>query len=317
MQYSDAYILKSELALRRHAVLEPADVPDAKRQKTTKPAAPRSCARAHAFVSGSPLSPSKSVLSASAAATESAADEIKGDPAECPEASSGQEATFAVRSDSEFKATSSEPARPPLQQAAHTALQVPAAQAAPAELLTVNTSVQPVDPDPHPTEEQAVSHQQSTAGPGTSGPSSTSQETKLHAAEPKEEADSPSSPHLPDCHASAPAGAAPAVASAQPVSNLQTNTPASGPISVQQLLSAGPYQVDAQQRRTVADILRVYKAKVDELHASGRVSLMDVNAPVFNCQCCCRAYAIQLSCCTVFSSNACICITVNLTACCQ
>lgn len=58
MQQSDAYILKSELALRRHAVLMH-EVPPAKRQRIADSCEAETCARQYAYVPDSPLSPSR------------------------------------------------------------------------------------------------------------------------------------------------------------------------------------------------------------------------------------------------------------------
>lgn len=58
MQAPDAYVLKSELALRKHAVLMH-EAPPAKRQRTTNDDQIDACARQYAYVPNSPLSPSR------------------------------------------------------------------------------------------------------------------------------------------------------------------------------------------------------------------------------------------------------------------
>ena len=58
MQQSDAYILRSELALRRHAVLMH-EVPPAKRQRIADNCETETCARQYAYVPDSLLSPSR------------------------------------------------------------------------------------------------------------------------------------------------------------------------------------------------------------------------------------------------------------------
>lgn len=85
----------------------------------------------------------------------------------------------------------------------------------------------------------------------------------------KSEVDSPSSPQMLEGHTEAPAGeAAAAMAELQAV----TSPAVAGHITVSQLLLAGPYQVDAEQQTIVAHNLKMYKAKVDEVHALGKVS---------------------------------------------
>ena len=58
MQTPDAYVLKSELALRKNAVLMH-EAPPAKRQRTTNDDRIDTCARQFAYVPNSPLSPSR------------------------------------------------------------------------------------------------------------------------------------------------------------------------------------------------------------------------------------------------------------------
>lgn len=109
---SEAYILKSELAMRRHAVLMPAELPKAKRQKTSDSEKPCACARAHAFVSDSPLSPSRQPLQIAASIT--SPYEVIHDPPDSVDASSEEEASFAVRTVSELNAACSELPRVPV-----------------------------------------------------------------------------------------------------------------------------------------------------------------------------------------------------------
>ena len=271
MQSPEAYILKSELALRRHAVLMPAEAPSAKRQRTSGSAEPSgACARAHAFVPDSPLSPSKLPRLGSPAVPEYKPEIIK-QPTESPDASGGEEANFAVRSDSEL-----EPAHAPCQQAFQETAEAPVTQTAIEDgLHNAHTSSRPPDSgsDPHSQSIrlEATSQQQSTAGPDASAPSTTSYETNPTPAAAKSEVDSPSSPHMLDDHTKAPAGEAAAAMPALQTLSPPTFTAAAEHITVSQLLLAGSYQVDAEQQATVAHNLRVYKAKVDEVHALGRV----------------------------------------------
>ena len=273
MQPPEAYILKSELALRRHAVLMPAEVPSAKRQRTSGSADPSgACARAHAFVPDSPLSPSKAPGLGSPHVSEHNPEIIK-QPVESPAASGGEEANFAVRTDSEL-----EPGHASPQQAVQDTAEVPVIRTATEDgLREAHTSSRPPDsgsaPRPQSVGQEANSQQQSTAGPDASAPSTTSYDTNLiPATAAKTEVDSPSSPQMLDDHTKAPAGEAAAAGPALQALSPPTATTAAERITVSQLLLAGPYQVDAEQQATVAHNLKVYKAKVDEVHALGRVS---------------------------------------------
>ena len=270
MQSPEAYILKSELALRRHAVLMPAEAPSAKRQRTSGSAEPSgACARAHAFIPDSPLSPSRLPGLRSPAVPDCNPEIIK-QPNESPGASGGEEANFAVRSDSEL-----EPAQASPEQAIQDSAEV--LQVATEDgLHTAHTASRPPDSGSNPLSQsigpETTSQQQSTAGPDASAPSTLSYETNLIPAAAKTEVDSPSSPHVSDDHTKAPAGEAAAAMPALQVLSPPTSIAAAEHITVSQLLLAGPYQVDAEQQATVAHNLRLYKAKVDEVHALGRVS---------------------------------------------
>ena len=120
----EAFILKSELAMRRHAVLVPAELPSAKRQKTAGPREPCACARAHAFVSDSPLSPSTQPLQIATSASASLYESLQNPP-ESAGASSEEEASFAVRTDSELDAFS-EPLQMSAQPSVHPKSDLPA-----------------------------------------------------------------------------------------------------------------------------------------------------------------------------------------------
>lgn len=273
MQPSEVYILKSELALRRHAVLMPAEVPAAKRQRTSGSVQSNACARAHAFTPDSPLSPSKVPRSASANAL-AHEQGITEDPAGSPTESSGDEANFAVRTDSELEGVSSEPAQASKHEEAPDLVELPAEQAATEGLQAASERQINSDTAPalHPPDEHAASQQQSTAGPGVSAPSNTSHETNVGAALSKDGADSPSSPQVLNDQVKASADEAPQVLPATQPPNPQLSTASPGLITIDQLLSSGPYQLDAEQQRVVDHNLKVYKVKVNEVHALGRVS---------------------------------------------
>lgn len=272
MQPAEAYILKSELAMRRHAVLVPAEVPAAKRQRTSgsaELAEPRACARAHAFVSDSPLSPSKVPRPVSAAA-QIQKHEITDSPVESPDVFTGEEATFAVRTDSEL-----EPLPAP-QAARDTAEDARADMAIGSHKAHLQNSSRPpesdTNPDSHSDGANATSQQQSTANADTSAPSTMSYETSMRAAVSTSEVDSPSSPHVPDDHIKADGDEAPEATPAAQAASPQTARVSAGYITVPQLLLLGPYLVDAEQQKIVAQSLQIYKARVDEVHALGRVS---------------------------------------------
>ncbi|KAL3157789.1 hypothetical protein ABBQ32_012213 [Trebouxia sp. C0010 RCD-2024] len=270
MQPAEAYILKSELAMRRHAVLVPAEVPAAKRQRTSgsaELAEPRACARAHAFVSDSPLSPSKVPRPVSAAA-QIQKHEITDSPVESPDVFTGEEATFAVRTDSEL-----EPLPAP-QAARDTAEDARADMAIGSHKAHLQNSSRPpesdTNPDSHSDGANATSQQQSTANADTSAPSTMSYETSMRAAVSTSEVDSPSSPHVPDDHIKADGDEAPEATPAAQAASPQTARVSAGYITVPQLLLLGPYLVDAEQQKIVAQSLQIYKARVDEVHALGR-----------------------------------------------
>ena len=271
MQSPEAYILKSELALRRHAVLMPAEAPSAKRQRTSGSAEPSgACARAHAFVPDSPLSPSKSVRPGSPAVPKHDAEISK--EVESPDASGREEASFAVRTDSEL-----EPAQTSPQQLVQDPAEVLSGGAATKDgLHKAHASSRPPDSGGDLQSQsigpEATSQQQSTAAPDTSAPSTASYETNLVPAAVQGDVNSPISPHTLNDHTTAPAGEAAAAVPALQAATSPTPTAHMEAITVSQLLAAGPYQVDAQQQERVAHNLRVYKAKVDEVHALGRVS---------------------------------------------
>ena len=247
----------------------PAEAPSAKRQRIPGSAEPTgACARAHAFVPDSPLSPSKVLASGSPGVSEHN-PEIVAQPVESPDASGGEEASFAVRSDSEL-----EPAHASPQQAIEAAAEVPVIRAATEDgLHKAHTSSRPPDsgndPDSQSVGPEATSQQQSVAGPDASAPSTTSYETNMLPAAAKSEVDSPISPQMLEDHTEAPAGE---TAAAMAESQAVTSPAVAGHITVSQLLLAGPYQVDAEQQATVAHNLKTYKAKVDEVHALGKVS---------------------------------------------
>ena len=270
MQSPEAYILKSELALRRHAVLMPAEVPSAKRQKTSASAeASGACARAQKFVPDSPLSPGKLPRLDSPAVPEHH-PVIVEQPVASPDASGEEEANFAVRTDSEVETAHTSPQQPIPDTA-----EVPGIWTADGLHKALPSSRPPdsdVDPHSQPIGPEATSQQQSTAGPDASAPSTTSYETNLLPAAAKSEVDSPSSPHMLDDHTEAPASEAAAAMPALQLLSPPTSTAAAQQVTVPQLLLAGPYQVDAEQQATVAHNLKVYKAKVDEVHALGKVS---------------------------------------------
>ena len=48
-------------------------------------------------------------------------------------------------------------------------------------------------------------------------------------------------------------------------------------ITVDQLLASGPYRIDVERKLVLAKTLKRYKAKVDEVHGSGRVRQMTHN----------------------------------------
>lgn len=262
MQPSEPYILQSELAMRRHAVLMPAEVPAAKRRRTAGSSA---CARAHAFVSDSPLSPSKAPRADSAAA-QTHNHGIIENPVESPDVSTGEQATFAVRTDSE-----------PLELAPAPIAAQAAAEDTEMEVGSQKAHLQnasrPPESDniPDSVGRNATSQQQSTADAGTSAPSTISYETSVRAALSTSEVDGPSSPHVPGDHMEAHVGKAEAMPALQ-TSSPQRPTVSAEYTTVPQLLLMGAYQVDAEQHKIVAQNLHIYKAKVDEVHALGRVS---------------------------------------------
>ena len=312
---SEAYILKSELAMRRHAILVPAELPSAKRQKTAGPREPSACARAHAFVSDSPLSPSTQPLQIATSISTSLYENLK-DPPDSTDASSEEEASFAVRTDSELDAAFSEPPQRSAQPSIQPKPDQPAeAVAGPGILSDTDpatdaqaqdqadfqrtqlnqqvkadsrqTETQPqmwakseeTKPRPQPQVKaesqgpmaQARSQQESTAGHDNSGPSSTSHETNIAAAAPKPEPDSPTSPPPLNGQSNIPAiDDVTVVPSLQPAEE-PTASSQSQKITVNQLLASGPYRVDVGRKHVLAQTLKRYKAKVDEVHASGRV----------------------------------------------
>lgn len=313
----EAFILKSELAMRRHAVLVPAELRSAKRQKTAGPSEPCACARAYAFVSDSPLSPSRQPLQIATSLSASLNESLQ-DPRESAGASSEEEASFAVRTDSELDAfpeplqVSAQPSiHPksdlPLEAVARPGIssdQHPSTQAQPQDQADLKRSQlhEQVKADSHFTETQpqtrakieesesqaqpqakAVSHglltqarsqQESTAGHDNSGPSSTSHETNIAAAAPKPEPDSPTSPSPLNGHSNVPAIDDVTVEpSMQPVEGL-AETSQSQQITVDQLLASGPYRIDTERKLVLVQTLKTYKAKVDEVHGSGRVRQM-------------------------------------------
>lgn len=313
MQSPEAYILKSELALRRHAVLMPAEAPSAKRlcQRTSGSAEPSgACARAHAFIPDSPLSPSKSARLGSPAVPKHDAEIVKE-----PDASGGEEASFAVRTDSEL-----EPAQTSPQQLVQDSAEVPGGGAATEDgLHKAHASSRPPDSSGDLQSQsigpEATSQQQSTAGPDTSAPSTTSYETNLAPAAVTGDVNSPASRHTLNDHTAAPAGKAAAAVLALQAATSPTPTANTEPITVPQLLLAGPYQVDTQQQERVAHNLTVYKTKVDEVHALGRVSRTwhdnagcDVNAATDLLSSC----TDRCSCCTAHSKS---CLSNAVTAC--
>lgn len=242
----------------------PAEAPAAKRQRTSGSAEPSgACARAHAFVPDSPLSPSKTATIGSPVLPKHNAEIT-----ESPDASGAEEANFAVRTDSEL-----EPAQTSPHQLVQDSPEVLGDRAATEQqngLHKSHASSRPPDsngdPQSQSTEPEATSQQQSTAGPDTSAPSTTSYETNLVPA--AVVVNSPSTPHISNDHTTAPAGEA----ASMPAATQPTPKASVEHITVSQLLLAGPYQVDAQQQERLAHNLRVYKAKVDEVHALGRVS---------------------------------------------
>ena len=294
---SDAYILKSELAMRRHAVLVPLEVPAAKRQKTGGPDEPCACARAHSFVSNSPLSPSKQ-KGHNAAAVPTSPCEIIEDPPDSADTSSEEEANFAVKTDSELEAAYRNPRSASVQSPDEVDIDLPAvAVAEPPGTSTVDTEAEQnnvrcqaseahaVPTEPKSPSPQTGSLQESTGGVGSSVPSGISHETIVAAAVPKEDVDSPTSPptlpieppsdhhaagstlHVQDSAKDLTAGPSTVILNQQPAANVSEAT------SVAQLLSSGSYQLDAGHQQVVACNLKTYKAKVDEVHAGGKVSL--------------------------------------------
>lgn len=310
---SEAYILKSELAMRRHAVLMPAELPKAKRQKTSDSGKPCACARAHAFVSDSPLSPSRQPLQI--AVSIASPYEVMHDPPDSLDASSEEEASFAVRTISELDAACSElpglsvppfpttdpdlaaeaPAGPELfldraseaqpqinaethsgHQEREELISEPKAELQiTANLSKIRATSEETKPKlqfatvAHVQQVQAGSQQESTVGAGSSGPSNTSHKTNVAAAVRQEEADTPTSPALLSAHSSNPDDLAERP-SAQPAEQQPAVTTAQR-VSVAQLLASGPYKVDSELKQVQARSLEKYKAKVDAVHASGRV----------------------------------------------
>ena len=316
----EAFILKSELAMRRHAVLVPAELPSAKRQKTAGPREPCACARAHAFVSDSPLSPSTQPLQIANSVSASLHENLQDLP-ESAGASSEEEASFAVRTDSELDAFSG-PVQMPAQPSVHPKSVLPAEAVAGPGISSdqhPSTEAQPQDQadlqrtqlhgqvkaDSYFTETQpqtratfeeteskaqpqakAVSHsplaqarsqQESTAGHDNSGPSSTSHETNIAAAAPKPEPDSATSPPPLNGQSNVPAIVDVTLEpSLQPAEDPAV-TSQSQKITVDQLLASGPYRTDVERKHVLAKTLKRYKAKVDEVHGSGRVRQMTHN----------------------------------------
>ena len=289
---SEVFILKSELAMRRHAVLMPADAPSAKRLKTGDLAEPGTCARAHAFISNSPLSVSKQPLQPAASVLTSPHDVI-ADPPDSAAASSEEDANFAIKSDSELEVAASEPAPPSLQPQLDTDQNLSGEASAQPELRAESTANMQERPQvgaeltEHKQiglacaeEQQTVpnfavplqskSQQESTVGASTSGISNTSHGTNVTAAVCKGEADSPASPSI-DPRTNGPAEHLTVVPS-RPSSAQTAEAGPSRHITVPQLLAAGPYRVHAESQHIVAEHLKTYKAKVDAFHAMGRVS---------------------------------------------
>ena len=322
----EAFILKSELAMRRHAVLVPAELPSAKRQKTAGPREPCACARAHAFVSDSPLSPSTQPLQIANSVSASLHENLQDLP-ESAGASSEEEASFAVRTDSELDAFSG-PLQMSAQPSLHAKSDLPAeAVAAPgissdhqpsteaqsqgqADLQRTQlheqvkassqlTGTQPqtrakfeeTEPQSQPRAKavsqgplaQARSQQESTAGHDSSGPSSTSHETNIAAAAPKPEPDSPTSPPLLNDQSNIPAIDDVTVEPSLQPAEEPAVTSQSQKITVHQLLASGPYRIDVERKLVLAKTLTRYKAKVDEVHGSGRVRQMTHNQ--LQCMC--------------------------------
>ncbi len=280
MQPAEPYILKSELAMRRHAVLMPADVPAAKRRRTAGSAEPSACARAHAFVSDSPLSPSKAPRPVSPAAQTHNHETIDS-PVESPDVSTGEAATFAVRTDSELEPVSAPPAAQATAEDAQADLGV-----SPKDHLQ-NASRPPesdTNPDSRLEGATETSQQQSTADAEASAPSTVSYETSLRAAVSAREVDGPSSPHVPSFLGEVHGVEAPAAMPAAQPSTPPIPTVSEECTTVPQLLLLGPYHVDAEQQKSVAQNLQMYKARVDEVHALGRVRQHDCR---HGCSRCC------------------------------
>ena len=282
----EAYILRSELAKRKHAVLMPADIPCSKRQKVDASDSVGACARAQSYVPNSPLSPFKQRQQA-ATASNSSVCEIVGDPPDSADASSGQDGQFAVKTTSELEAAYLEHTTPSRKQHVHgerlskashevTAHAVDPCQARaerePNSGLQQQQSHQETQKEANKVQQMQQhpnSQQESTIGVGSSEPSNTSHETKLTAS--KDQADSPQSPDA------VPPAVPPG--NAEPVPELpapmQQNQPSLPSIPTQGtvawLLSSGPYTPSADSQKSIANKLKTYKAKVDEVHAMGRV----------------------------------------------
>ena len=71
----------------------------------------------------------------------------------------------------------------------------------------------------------------------------------------------------------------------------------SSQVTVAQLLASGPYACDAASQQSVAEKLKIYKAKVDEVHAMGKVSSTlscQQSNHIVSCRQC------KLTCCSAF-----------------
>ena len=321
----EAHILKSELARRKRAVLMPAE-PGAKRQRTDGTDVSGACARAQAYVPNSPLSPGRQHARTESVSTSNDCQIIEDAP-DSADASSGQEGHFAVRTNSELEAAYVEQ-NTPLKQRHDSG-----AKANTAELATSAKPTETVHKQAGPdtdvkdglqdacdghaklpaaaqlAAQAPTSQQKSTADAGSSEPSSTSQETKLMPS--KQQADSALS-----SVAVAPAQISPP----QPAAiDPHTQSAALDPLSqatVAQLLVSGPYACDADSQQSVAEKLKIYKAKVDEVHAMGKVSLLCWLEPFMPTeQSHCGMRHRKLTCCSAFILVVGIGYANNMTTC--
>jgi len=264
------------------------------------------------------LSPSTQPLQIATSISTSLYENLK-DPPDSTDASSEEEASFAVRTDSELDAAFSEPPQRSAQPSIQPKPDQPAeAVAGPGILSDTDpatdaqaqdqadfqrtqlnqqvkadsrqTETQPqmwakseeTKPRPQPQVKaesqgpmaQARSQQESTAGHDNSGPSSTSHETNIAAAAPKPEPDSPTSPPPLNGQSNIPAIDDVTVGPSLQPAEEPTASSQSQKITVNQLLASGPYRVDVGRKHVLAQTLKRYKAKVDEVHASGRVRQM-------------------------------------------